>query len=91
MHSIFLLLFSLTLIRTDGCYIWGTDSGRCTTESTDADWRAINMPFCGKNAIQFPVCVPQHQVTITEHDGITKLGWCSITLLNLFLCAILQV
>lgn len=32
------------------------------------------MPFCGKNAIQFPACVPQHQVSITEHDGIIYLG-----------------
>ena len=76
MHSIFLLLLGFTLCRTDGCYIWGTDSGICTSDSLREDWRAQNMPFCGKNAIQFPVCVPQYQVITTEPEiGVIHSRW----------------
>ena len=61
--SNFIILVPLLVLssQSQACYIWGTDSGQCTSESLDAAWRATNMPNCA-DAITFPVCIPQYQV-----------------------------
>ena len=43
---------------TTGCYIHGTDSGTCTTQTSDSKWRFQNMPFCGDIVI-YPACIPK--------------------------------
>lgn len=46
---------------TRGCYIWGTDSGECTSDSLNPLWREANIPFC-QNVVLYPVCIPKYQV-----------------------------
>lgn len=57
----FLSLIFLLLVQVEGCYIWGTDSGTCSTDTLDPLWRLANMPYCA-DAIQYPACIPTYQV-----------------------------
>lgn len=58
---VFLSLILLLLVHVEGCYIWGTDSGTCSTDTLDPLWRLANMPYCA-DAIQYPACIPTYQV-----------------------------
>mmetsp|Transcript_9744 Transcript_9744/g.10480 ORF Transcript_9744/g.10480 Transcript_9744/m.10480 type:complete len:270 (+) Transcript_9744:136-945(+) len=42
------------------CYLWGTDSGYCSTEPLDPIWKQENMPYCGKRIV-YPTCLPKPQ------------------------------
>ena len=54
------------------CYLHGTDSGECTTQSLDTGWLSENMPYCQipmlvlPNAL-FPVCIPKTQVNFLSN------------------------
>lgn len=52
--------------KSHSCYLWGTDSGQCTANSLDSNWRAANMPYCASR-ISFPVCIPKYQVGWLAH------------------------
>lgn len=56
------LWFSMegTISGVHACYLWGTDSGYCSTETLDSIWRAENMPYCG-NRVVYPACLPKPQ------------------------------
>jgi hypothetical protein len=45
---------------TTGCYIWGTDSGTCTTDSLNDQWRNENLQYCGFR-VNYPICIPKVQ------------------------------
>jgi hypothetical protein len=45
----------------DGCFIYGTDSGVCSSDPLDKAWRELNMPFCG-SVVQYVACLPKYQV-----------------------------
>jgi hypothetical protein len=61
---IILLLMALLLLHLSqdlqGCYLWGTDSGECSSDTLDPIWRTEYMPFCGPT-ITFPVCIPKYK------------------------------
>lgn len=58
--SSFLLILLTYFSSTLSCYIWGTDSGVCSTETLDPIWRMDHMPFCGE-VVKYPACLPKYQ------------------------------
>ena len=54
--------FSL-FYSTFACYLHGTDSGICTTLTSNLEWKTKNMPFCASR-INYPACIPKPQVNI---------------------------
>lgn len=57
------LFFLIYQIFVNACYLWGTDSGECVTDSLDLAWKTANIPFCAPR-INFPICVPKYQVSL---------------------------
>lgn len=57
---VLLLLVSLNL--TNSCYLWGTDSGECSTDSQNSLWRQANMPFCADKVV-YAACIPSYEVS----------------------------
>lgn len=56
----FTIIVSAIISLSQSCYLHGTDSGVCVTDSLDSDWKSVNMPFCGK-VVKYPVCIPKSQ------------------------------
>ena len=52
------LLLNCTIQVSISCYISATDSGTCTTASTDPKWRSVNLPFC-QSIVIYPACIPK--------------------------------
>jgi hypothetical protein len=51
-----------------GCYIWGTDSGQCVSDSVGKSgllWRQSRLPFCSA-AAAYPMCIPPSKVRLSE-------------------------
>jgi hypothetical protein len=44
----------------NACYIWGTDSGECTTNTLDGVWKSAFMPYCADRVV-YPACIPKVQ------------------------------
>ena len=74
----FVVMIDFYLVRkgsignVHACYLHGTDSGECTTQSLDTGWLSENMPYCQipmlviPNTL-FPVCVPKTQVSSSNN------------------------
>lgn len=63
-HYLFVTIALFLIIHVaqiDSCFIWGSDTGECSTESLDPLWRAANMPYC-QFAITYPACLPRYTV-----------------------------
>jgi hypothetical protein len=57
------LLFARFLWESSACYVWGTDSGQCSSDTLNPLWREANMPYC-KDVILYPACIPIYQVIV---------------------------
>ena len=57
--AVFLLISFLALV-VHSCYIQGTDSGYCSDETLDPQFRIAKMPYCS-NFVVYPACLPKPQ------------------------------
>lgn len=55
-----LIPLAFVLRSLHACYLWGTDSGVCTSLTFDPVWKAENMPFCS-GFIDYAACLPKYQ------------------------------
>lgn len=55
-------LLTFHVVQIDSCFLWGSDTGECITDSLDPLWRAANMPYC-QAAVTYPACVPKYMVS----------------------------
>ena len=75
---IFIVMIDFYIVRkgsngsVHACYLHGTDSGECTTQSLDTGWLSENMPYCQIPMLVipnklFPVCIPKTQVSSSNN------------------------
>eukprot|EP00981_Chlorochromonas_danica_P001379 scaffold295_cov167-Ochromonas_danica.AAC.5 len=77
----FWTLYVLLLISlVDSCYIWGTDSGECSTDTLDPLWRATNMPYC-QDRVDYPACLPVYK-TLPPMRQFPEGRWINNTVLT---------
>lgn len=56
-----IVLFLISLLTfVHSCYIQGTDSGYCSEETLDGQFRVAKMPYCAKFVV-YPACLPKLQ------------------------------
>jgi hypothetical protein len=61
--KLLLVCVLLTVVHVrivDACYLWGTDSGECSAQPLDINWRYTYMPFCA-NITFYTACLPKYQ------------------------------
>ncbi len=75
--SILLLFLPHVLL---GCYLWGTDSGTCSTDTLDPLWRLEKMPFCAEK-IKYPACLPKYK-TLPPSREFPEGRWFNHTVYN---------
>jgi hypothetical protein len=76
--SILVLLYAPQVLL--GCYLWGTDSGTCSTDTLDPLWRMEKMPFCA-GKVNYPACLPKYK-TLPPSREFPEGRWFNHTVYN---------
>jgi len=67
--TIYTCLITLNLDKGLSCYLQGTDSGYCSAETLDKQYRVAKMPYC-MDYVKYPACLPKPQVNIIYYKEI---------------------